>query len=74
MKTVTAVINSKALVHNLRHIRSLAPKSKLIAVVKANAYGHGLCQVADVLSGEADALRRGARAARARREQADCAA
>ena len=56
MKTVTAVINSKALVHNLRHIRSLAPKSKLIAVVKANAYGHGLCQVADVLSGEADAF------------------
>lgn len=46
MKTATAVINRRALRHNLQRIRQLAPESRLVAVVKANAYGHGLVEAA----------------------------
>src|SRR3989344_3672693 len=36
-------VNSKNTVHNYKVVRSLlAPKTKLWAVVKSNAYGHGL--------------------------------
>lgn len=41
MKTATAVISRCALRHNLQQVRRLAPQSRLIAVIKANAYGHG---------------------------------
>ena len=53
--TVEATISSQALRHNLARVKSLAPKSKVLAMVKANAYGHGLVQVAAALA-EADAL------------------
>lgn len=46
MKTATAVINRRALRHNLQRIRELAPQCRLVAVVKANAYGHGLIEAA----------------------------
>ncbi|RLM19718.1 alanine racemase [Brenneria alni] len=46
MKTATAVINRRALRHNLQRIRELAPQSRLVAVVKANAYGHGIIESA----------------------------
>ena len=42
MQAATVVINRRALRHNLQRLRELAPASKLVAVVKANAYGHGL--------------------------------
>jgi len=38
-----------ALVHNLQAIRSLVGSSKVAAVVKSNAYGHGLVETAGVL-------------------------
>ncbi|QTL40686.1 alanine racemase [Xenorhabdus budapestensis] len=46
MKAATAVINRRALRHNLQQVRAKAPNSKLLAVVKANAYGHGLLETA----------------------------
>ncbi|KAA9002560.1 alanine racemase [Affinibrenneria salicis] len=49
MKAATAVVNRRALRHNLQQIRRLAPQSRLIAIVKANAYGHGMSEVAQVL-------------------------
>jgi alanine racemase len=52
---IRAVIDSLALHHNLSVIRSRAPGARVIAVVKANAYGHGLASTALAL-GEADAL------------------
>jgi alanine racemase len=52
---IRAVIDSLALHHNLSVIRSRAPGARVIAVVKANAYGHGLANTALAL-GEADAL------------------
>jgi alanine racemase len=51
-----ARIDLGALRHNLRHARTLAGSSRVLAVVKANAYGHGAVAVARALEGEADAL------------------
>ena len=50
-----AFIDRAALRHNLNVVRSTAPKSKVMAVVKANAYGHGIVPVAQALLG-ADAF------------------
>ena len=44
-----AIINLDALRHNCLLARELAPGSQLVAVVKANAYGHGLLPVARAL-------------------------
>ncbi len=52
---IRAVIASQALRHNLSVIRSRAKGARVIAVVKANAYGHGLVGTALAL-GDADAL------------------
>ena len=41
--------------HNLAVIRARAPQAKVMAVVKADGYGHGLERVAHALEG-ADAL------------------
>lgn len=55
MQAATVVINRRALRHNLQRLRDLAPASKLVAVVKANAYGHGLLETARTLP-DADAF------------------
>ena len=44
-------IDRSVLRHNLKAIRKLAGKAGIMAVVKANAYGHGLEEVARVLAG-----------------------
>ena len=49
MQAVTAQINTQALRHNLAVVRSHAPGAKVVAVVKANAYGHDLLTVARTL-------------------------
>jgi alanine racemase len=46
---VSVTIDTGALRHNLEVIRRLAPKSRVMAVIKANAYGHGLIAVARAL-------------------------
>lgn len=46
-----AVIDLSALRHNLKRVRELAPHSRVMAVVKANAYGHGIAAVSRALSG-----------------------
>lgn len=55
MQAATVVINRRALRHNLQRLHELAPASRMVAVVKANAYGHGLLEVAHTLS-SADAF------------------
>ncbi len=51
-----ARLNLQALRDNLAHARQLAPQSKVMCVVKANAYGHGAVAVASALAPLADAL------------------
>ena len=46
---VSVTIDTGALRDNLQVIRRLAPKSRVMAVIKANAYGHGLIAVAKAL-------------------------
>ena len=55
MRATTATIHLDALRHNLQRVRALAPRSKVMAVVKADGYGHGLERVAQALAG-ADAF------------------
>lgn len=54
IRTAYAVININALAHNVAQVRKAAPNSKLMAVIKANAYGHGLLRVAQALDGLVD--------------------
>jgi alanine racemase len=46
---VSATIDTAALKHNLQVVRNWAPRSRVMAVIKANAYGHGLIAVARAL-------------------------
>jgi alanine racemase len=50
-----ALLDPEALRHNFARVRACAPQARVMAVVKADAYGHGLAWVASVL-GEADAF------------------
>ena len=52
---VSATIDIAALRHNLQVVRMRAPQSRVMAVIKANAYGHGLVAVARALD-SADAF------------------
>lgn len=56
MRPSRAVVDLDALRHNLGVAARRAPGSKNIAVVKANAYGHGMAEAARALEGTADAL------------------
>ncbi len=51
----SALIDLSALRHNLQRVREAAPHSRVMAVIKANGYGHGMLRVAAALN-EADAL------------------
>lgn len=42
MRQATVYIDSKALQYNLNRVKQLAPHSKIVSMVKANAYGHGV--------------------------------
>jgi len=54
-RPTSATIHNDALRHNLSRVRALAPRSRVMAVVKADGYGHGLERVARALQG-ADAF------------------
>jgi alanine racemase len=54
-RLIRALIDTAALRHNLGTIRAYAPGAKVMAVVKANAYGHGLVTTALALA-DADAF------------------
>lgn len=41
-RPIQALIHTSAFSHNLKRVRHAAPHSKVWAVVKANAYGHGI--------------------------------
>ena len=42
MRQATVYIDSKALQYNLNRVKQLAPTAKIVSMVKANAYGHGV--------------------------------
>lgn len=55
-RKVRADIHLDAIVHNYRLAKAQAPGARAVAVVKANAYGHGAVPVARRLAAEADAF------------------
>ena len=54
MRPVRAIIDRAALLHNFRVARRHAGHARLWAVVKANAYGHGLEHAVTALAADAD--------------------
>lgn len=54
-RPICALIDCEAARHNLQRIRAMAPEAKIMAVVKANAYGHGIERMAPCLA-ESDAF------------------
>jgi alanine racemase len=68
-RNAIASIDLAAIRHNLKIVRNLVPNSKIVSVVKADGYGHGITRVAGALQdsdllavaipGEATALRDG---------------
>ncbi len=54
-RAARALIDCDALQHNLEQVRIAAPGSRVLAVIKANGYGHGIVPVARALAG-ADAF------------------
>ena len=55
LTTATAVIDRQALVDNYNRVKTFAPKAKILTVLKANGYGHGLERIALALP-QADAF------------------
>lgn len=53
-RPIWARINLPALHHNLQRVRQLAPTSSVLAVVKADAYGHGAVQIATASQDEVE--------------------
>lgn len=47
-------VDQSALVHNLNIVRKLAPRSSIVAMVKADAYGCGFKSVLPILEGRVD--------------------
>ncbi|WP_410497409.1 alanine racemase [Chitinibacter sp. S2-10] len=54
-RPIEAVVHSAALRHNYQTIKQRAPGAKAFAVIKANAYGHGVARVVEALH-DADAF------------------
>lgn len=48
-RPILATVDLAALRHNLQKVRQRAPRARIMAVIKANAYGHGLLPCADAL-------------------------
>lgn len=55
MRQATVYIDSEALQYNLNRVKQLAPTAKIVSMVKANAYGHGIKDCLAALS-ETDAF------------------
>lgn len=55
-RTAVAILSTENLLHNLEVIKEQAPQSKVIGMVKANAYGHGLRSVSSRLEKHVDML------------------
>lgn len=55
-RPTACTLSAENLLHNLAVVRATAPRAKVMAMVKANAYGHGICGVGRRLEGHVDAM------------------
>lgn len=56
MRDCWLTLDAQALTHNVSVLREQMPQSKLLAMVKADAYGHGVMQIAPLLADYVDGL------------------
>jgi len=56
MRDAHLTINPAALLHNVAQVKHHAPHAKVMAMVKADAYGHGALLVSQILQHKVDAL------------------
>ena len=54
MSIAVVEVNRKSILHNVEFFKQKSPNCTLMAVVKANAYGHGMEGVAQLLDGKVD--------------------
>ncbi|WP_245732140.1 alanine racemase [Thalassotalea agarivorans] len=54
--TATVTIDASALAHNIAQVKQCAPHSKIVTVLKANGYGHGIERIAKMLPEQADMI------------------
>ena len=54
-RPIVAEVDLAAIASNLGRVRAFAPAAEVLAVVKANAYGHGLLRILPALA-QADGL------------------
>lgn len=54
MAIATVEINLSALLHNTNYLKSAADHCNIMAILKANAYGHGMVEVARCLQGSVE--------------------
>jgi len=52
MRATISEISIENLRYNYQRLREIAPQSKMMAIVKANAYGHGMVGIAKILQAE----------------------
>ena len=55
-RAAIAILSTENLFHNLEVIKKASPRSKVMAMIKANAYGHGLRSVALRIGKNVDSL------------------
>lgn len=55
-RRAVAQLSTRALLHNLKFVQGLSQNTKVIAMVKANGYGHGIRSVSQRLQGHVFAL------------------
>ncbi len=55
-RSATALVSRDAIAHNLKRLRDISHGARILAVVKANAYGHGIAGVAFDIAAGTDAL------------------
>ena len=51
LRPTRAIVDLDAMGHNLEKLRQAAPQSRMMAILKADAYGHGLLRIAHELAG-----------------------
>ncbi|MCC6374045.1 MAG: alanine racemase, partial [Moraxellaceae bacterium] len=56
MRDAHLTINRAALLHNVAQVKHHTPHAKVMAMVKADAYGHGALLVSQILQHQVDAL------------------
>jgi alanine racemase len=54
MHTTWVELDREALLHNVRALRALTQPARFMAVVKGNAYGHGMAEIARAIEPEVD--------------------